>query len=194
MSLADKTMTLTLEHILKSEHFESRNTYPIDKIFPHPKNPRKHSEYEIELLEIGILHFGFTNPLLIQKSTKNVIAGHARLKAAKNLRLKVVPVRIWDCSDEEAEIHMIADNKISQHSEWDEDHLIPLLMKWREKSEKNLTGFSEDEMQLLIDAQPDFTPDRTAKVSQLDTLEPKWVKCPECNHAFDSRQHGYSIG
>lgn len=190
MSLAEQTPTL--EDILKTEHFDFHKTYPIDKVFPHPKNPRKHSEYEIELLEIGILHFGFTNPILIQKSTKIVIAGHARLKAAIRLGLKAIPVRVWDCSDEQAESHMIADNKISQHSEWDEEHLIPLLMKWREKSDKNLTGFSEEEMQLLIDSQPDFSPDRQANVSQLDTLVPKWVKCPECNHAFDSRTHAFT--
>lgn len=54
------------------------------KIKPYERNARTHSSIQIKQIMNSILEFGFTNPLLID-SDFNLIAGHGRLEALKEL-------------------------------------------------------------------------------------------------------------
>lgn len=56
----------------------------IDKIKPYDKNARLHTQEQIEQVKKSICEFGFTNPLLIDENN-NLIAGHCRLEAIKQL-------------------------------------------------------------------------------------------------------------
>lgn len=62
------------------------------KLRPDPRNARQHSKKQIEQLVEAIRRFGFTAPILIDEDN-NILAGHARLEAAKRLKLKAVPCR-----------------------------------------------------------------------------------------------------
>jgi hypothetical protein len=53
----------------------------IDALQPDPKNPRKHSNEQTKALARAMGEFGFTNPVLADK-TGVVIAGHCRLLAS----------------------------------------------------------------------------------------------------------------
>ena len=57
---------------------------------PYGRNPRTHSPKQIEQIASSIQQFGFTLPILID-GRYCVIAGHARLEAAKRLGLESVP-------------------------------------------------------------------------------------------------------
>jgi ParB-like chromosome segregation protein Spo0J len=63
---------------------------PIDQLVPYQKNARTHSEEQIAQIGASIQEFGWTNPILVSPDYV-VIAGHARLAAAKKLRLTEVP-------------------------------------------------------------------------------------------------------
>ena len=56
----------------------------IGSLKPYPRNPRTHSEKQINQIANSIRQFGFTNPVLID-SDLGVIAGHGRIEAAKLL-------------------------------------------------------------------------------------------------------------
>ena len=62
----------------------------IEDLKPYGKNARTHSEQQVGLIVESIREFGFTNPVLIDPKM-GVIAGHARLEAAKRLEMKEVP-------------------------------------------------------------------------------------------------------
>jgi ParB-like chromosome segregation protein Spo0J len=64
---------------------------PINQLVPYQKNARTHSEEQIAQIAASIQEFGWTNPILVGPDYV-VIAGHARLAAAKKLRLSDVPV------------------------------------------------------------------------------------------------------
>ena len=57
---------------------------PIDELKPDPANPRRHSKKQIRQIRDSIEVFGFIVPILIDRDG-NVIAGHGRLLAAKEL-------------------------------------------------------------------------------------------------------------
>jgi ParB-like chromosome segregation protein Spo0J len=64
---------------------------PVSALVPYRKNARTHSDEQVSQIVRSIEEFGWTNPILVDRDNV-VIAGHARLLAAKKLKLQEVPV------------------------------------------------------------------------------------------------------
>lgn len=124
----------------------------INKLKESPYNPRIHPEKALERLEKSIDKFGFTNPIMVQKSTKQIIAGHARLKAAKEAGLKKVPVIFLDFDDVTAKAYNIADNRLAELTEWDYPKLKDLITDIDTGAiDVELTGFDAEELKEIFD-------------------------------------------
>lgn len=90
----------------------------ITDLKPYKRNPRKNDK-AVDIVANSIKEFGFKNPIIID-SNNEIICGHTRLKAAKKLKLKTVPViRADDLTDEQVKAFRIADNTSSEFAEWD---------------------------------------------------------------------------
>jgi ParB-like chromosome segregation protein Spo0J len=63
----------------------------IGKLVPDPRNARTYSKKQVAQIAESISAFGFTNPVITDPEG-NIIAGHGRLRAAKELNLAEVPV------------------------------------------------------------------------------------------------------
>jgi ParB-like chromosome segregation protein Spo0J len=124
-----------------------------DKLIPHEKNPKKHPKTQLKKLIKNIEEFGFTNPILAIKHKKKrvVIAGHARLEASKQMGLKKVPVVMLPISYEKALAYVIADNRIAEESEWDEEALRDLVDDIQNlEMPLELTGLDDDEIDDIL--------------------------------------------
>jgi len=85
------------------------------ELIPHPKNMHEHSPEQIARLCKLIEYQGFRNPLVIQKGTGLVVAGHGRLEAAKQLNIEKVPVTYQEFeSEEQLYAYMVSDNAIGK--------------------------------------------------------------------------------
>jgi hypothetical protein len=105
---------------------------PIGSILPDPSNPRKHSSEQIRALARSIEAFGFNVPILVDKANR-IVAGHGRLEAAKRLKLAEAPViRLEHLTEAQAKAFMLADNKLSDLSNWDEPKLAVVLKELSE--------------------------------------------------------------
>lgn len=94
----------------------------LEEIRPYEKNPRN-NDVAVEYVANSIKEFGFRNPIIIDKDGI-IIAGHTRYKASEILKLEEVPcVYADDLTDEQVKAYRIADNKLSELAEWDEDLL-----------------------------------------------------------------------
>jgi len=69
--------------------------WPIDRLIPYARNARTHSDAQIAQIAASIREFGFNSPILVD-SHAGIIAGHARLLAARKLQLREVPVVVLD--------------------------------------------------------------------------------------------------
>lgn len=94
----------------------------IKDIKPYEKNPRKNDE-AVQYVMQSIKEFGFKVPIVIDKNN-TIVAGHTRYKASKKLKLDKVPCVVADdLTDEQIKAFRLADNKVSEKSEWDFDLL-----------------------------------------------------------------------
>jgi DNA modification methylase len=122
----------------------------IDDLRPDPANPRRISEDQLDALERSLRSFGFVQPVLARRGDGIVVGGHRRLVAARRLGLASVPVIWLDLPIEQARLLGLALNRIS--GSWDDALLARLLAELQEATDLDLTlsGFDEDEVQLLL--------------------------------------------
>ena len=133
--------------------------YPTDDLKPHPKNPRKNEE-AVNKVAKSIERFGFGSPIIAREEDKVIIAGHTRWKASKQLSLSKVPVIFMDLSAVDAELLMIADNKLGEKADWDDEKLSELLKELKNE-DLNLIGFDNNELSKLLDDMDDSLDDFT---------------------------------
>lgn len=126
---------------------------PLDQIKVNPSNPRKHSHAQVRALARSIEAFGFNAPVLVD-GKKMLIAGHGRLEAARMLKMPQVPViALDDLNEHQAKAYMLADNKLTDRSSWNEPLLAAHLKELSELStdfEIEATGFEAPEIDLRI--------------------------------------------
>lgn len=90
----------------------------IKDIHPYKNNPRINNE-AVKYVAESIKEFGFKVPIIIDKNNE-IICGHTRYKASKSLKLDKVPCIVADdLSEEQIKAFRLADNKVSEKSEWD---------------------------------------------------------------------------
>ena len=65
--------------------------WPIERLIPRINNPRTHNRTQIANIAASIQEFGWTNPILVG-AEGDIIAGHARVLAARKLGMEQVPV------------------------------------------------------------------------------------------------------
>jgi DNA modification methylase len=123
---------------------------PISKLKLHPKNPRDHSPGQIQKIAISIKELGWGRPIIISIDNY-ILAGHGAYLAAKDiLKLKKVPYRTMQHLHDspEALAYMVADNKLTDESDWNYGKLKPLCQELKiEGFDTTLTGFEQKEIQ-----------------------------------------------
>lgn len=139
---------------LEAKLIEKVSLLPLSLLKTDKGSLRKHKDRQINSLVKSIKTFGFVCPIAIDKDA-NVVAGFARLAAAKKIGLAQVPVIYLDhLSPDQIKAFAIADNRLSEMSSWDEN-LLAIQLK--ELSAVDLsfdieaTGFTVGEIDLYID-------------------------------------------
>lgn len=119
---------------------------PIQNLVPWDANPKRHPEAQVERLAATIRDVGWGEPIVARRKDLRVVAGHARLEAARLLKLEVVPVRLVDLDDAQATRMALADNRLAELGEWDEEALGALLEEVPEEL-RELAGWTADELE-----------------------------------------------
>lgn len=168
---------------IKKDNLQSPSEYhnlqirfvSIETLTPYPGNARTHSDAQVAQVAASIREFGWTNPILIRPDGV-IIAGHARLLAARQLGMDKVPViELKGLSEAQCRALVIADNQLALNAGWDEEMLrLELAALKDQEFSLKLLGFGDDELRDLLDAEeqqqmidPDAVPPLSPKaVSQ----------------------------
>lgn len=99
--------------------FPSRVRVSPESLINHERNPREHSEEQLQDLMNSIKTWGWTVPAVVSEDMV-ILAGHGRVEAARRLGLEEIEVAVvsgWDEFKQRA--YMIADNQLALMSYWD---------------------------------------------------------------------------
>ena len=118
----------------------------VAKLIPYANNAKIHGKKQLERLKESISEFGFLTPCLIDQDF-NIIAGHGRVMAAKDLKIKKVPcVFVEGLSEQQRRAYILADNRLGELGEWDMELVAEELNQLMDEGFNiDLTGFSIDD-------------------------------------------------
>src|SRR6202521_4132392 len=125
----------------------------IQNLVPYARNARTHSRHQIRQIADSIRTFGFTSPVLVNRS-RMIIAGHGRGAAAKLLGIEQVPTICLDnLSEDEIRAYILVDNKLAEKAGWDHSILAIELQHVTSvdlEFDVSITGFEVGEVDLIL--------------------------------------------
>ena len=118
---------------------------PIGQLEAYERNPRKITDEAVQVVVESIQRFGWLQPIVTWHN--KIVAGHTRLKAARKLGLKKVPVFVADhLTEAEARAARLTDNRSHELTGWDVDMLATEV---GDMDAADLPGFEPAELQSL---------------------------------------------
>lgn len=156
---------------------------PIESLAPYQNNAKKHTREQVEAVEASIKEFGFRAPIIVWKNedgAPEIVAGHARATAAKNLGMKVVPA-IWcnDLTDAQRRALTLVDNQTTMMTGWDFDMLSYELDTLCGEIDMQQFGFDAATTANIDDLFADAPEEEGAGST------PKTATCPHCGETFE---------
>ena len=126
---------------------------PLASLRFDPQNARLHSKKQIRQIARSVQTFGFNVPVLIDGKGQ-LIAGHGRALAAQLLGVTdVATIRLEHLTEAQTRAFMIADNRLTENSVWD-NRLLAEQLKALAVLELDfsidVTGFEMSEIDLMI--------------------------------------------
>lgn len=163
----------------------------INELKPYENNARLHPQEQINKIVNSIKEFGFITPVIIDENN-TILVGHGRTQAAKAAGLTKVPYRrITNLTDEQKRAYILADNKLSDIAEWDEE----LLQMELESISLDMTAFGFDdftididedaEAEVLEDEVPEVPEEPKAKLGDLYKLGNHRLICGDSTDALN---------
>ena len=151
----------------------------VDELREYANNPRN-NDSAVAAVAASIKLAGFKVPLVVDAAGV-IVAGHTRLKAAKQLGMQAVPCIVADdLNDEQIKAFRLADNKVSELAEWDFDKLDAELAQLQEMGlDMAAFGFDTDDSE---DDAPKEREDLSNKVSAI------YEVIVECSDEFEQEE------
>ena len=152
---------------MTSQLVDKVERWPLERLIPHARNARTHSEEQVAQIAGSIAEFGFVNPVLVGDDGV-IVAGHGRVLAARKLGLSEVPVIVLShLTPTQRRALMIADNQIATNAGWNDEMLAAELAALKEEDvDLGLLGFDDDEIDRLLAGTGDETPSSMKRPSR----------------------------
>jgi len=124
----------------------------VDRPRPSSKNARLHSRKKVRQLAQTIAALKVISPIIVDEHFE-ILAGHARLEAAKLLGLNEVPIiRVPHLSEAEKRAYRLADNRFSEKATWDNELLSVEIRELIDlEFDIELTGFDTADIDIILD-------------------------------------------
>jgi DNA modification methylase len=165
----------------------------IGDIKPYLFNNRTHPTEQVALIARSIKEFGFNQPLVIDGDNE-ILVGHGRWLAAKELNLKTVPCYVVEkLTETQRKAYRILDNKLQNDSAWDFDALSSEILKLDEDNfpceewglDKLLLGIEEEDPEPVEDEAPEPPKETFIKLGDVVELGAHRLMCGDSTSAED---------
>lgn len=178
----------------------------VDELKANRRNARSHGDRQVGQIAASIREFGWVTPIVIDEDN-NVLAGYGRLRAAALLGLVEVPtIQVKHLTAERKRAFMLADNRLAELADWDEDLLkveLTELSNLEIDFDFEVTGFNSCDIDRLDaptvarPAEPEAVaePDRDRQPTSV--LGDLWQLGPHrllCGNALDPQAYAMVMG
>ena len=172
----------------------------IEDVAEYPGNPRKHTKRGVAAIARSITKLGWRQPIVVDVQGV-IIIGHGRYRAAVQLGLDEVPVHVArGLSEDQARALRLADNRVGEHSSWDEAGISSELGLLRDAGYTGLEalGFGADFLDKLgagkLLAEPASLLPAHTDVQPGDVHEVGAGSRVVCGDALDAEVRGIALG
>ena len=122
---------------------------PLSSVELHPRNPRVG---DVEAVAASLASFGQLKPIVAQSSTGHVVAGNHIVRAARSLGWTKIAAVVVELDDATAIRYMLADNRTSDLSAYDDELLAAILVEAAAADNLAATGYDADDVAALVAA------------------------------------------
>ncbi|MFI7278440.1 ParB N-terminal domain-containing protein [Streptomyces sp. NPDC049879] len=127
---------------------------PVDSLTPWPGNAKLHDLGEIRQ---SIERYGYTDPVVVQKSSMRIMVGNGRHEAVVSLGEPMIPAVIHDLTDAQALYFVLKHNRSQEKGGgYDDEALADLLREAKEYAGDDdlaeLTGWADHDLAALEQA------------------------------------------
>lgn len=167
---------------------EKKKVVDIQRAIYNPRIALKEGDKAYEKLKRSIEEFGYVEPIIINKTTGNVVGGHQRLTVLQDMGVEEVDCVIIEVDETKEKQLNIALNKVT--GDWD----IPALKDLLEELDTgdvdmSLTGFDDWEIENLmtqcnVDIDSFFENKENKKEEDSNVEENEEIQCPHCKLYF----------
>ena len=152
----------------------------INSISPYERNARAHGKDDVKAIKKSIEEFGFNDPIGVWNN--QIVEGHGRLLAAKELGMEQVPIiRLDELTDEQRKAYALAHNKTAELSDWDFDMLAAELQDLNDIDMSafgfDIDKFVEEQSEIVEDEAPEPPKEPKSKVGEVWALGAHRVMC-----------------
>ena len=141
--------------------FQQTELVKVSTLKPYDKNPRKGN---VRAIAESLATNKQYRPIVVQKSTKKILAGNHTWQAAKALGWDSIAVVFVDVDEDQAKRIVLADNRTNDLAEYD-DRILAQLLKDLQSPEG--TGYTQSDMDALLQASAEAMAD-VANISEDD--------------------------
>lgn len=155
----------------------------IHKLTPHPQNPNKHPDNQIERLAKIIDYQGQRSPVVVCKDTGFIIVGHGRTEAMEKLGWDKVAVNYQTFKDEaQRYAHMTADNAIAEWAALDLAQINADFIELGPELDLDFLGLKDFKMDIL---EPEDLSDKNKEIDLDNFGNDLEHTCPKCGFEFN---------
>jgi len=122
---------------------------PLSSVELHPRNPRVG---DVEAVAASLRRFGQQKPVVVQASTRYVVAGNHVLLAARSLGWTEIAANVVELGDAMATGFMVADNRTSDLGGYDDALLAAILAEQAAADNLTGTGYDADDVAAIVAA------------------------------------------
>lgn len=151
----------------------------ISELVPYAKNPKEHTDKDIDLIVKSIQRNGWGDPILVCPETKEILSGNGRYLAARKIGLSEVPVVYAPdgLTEKQKADLVIASNKLVEVSGYN-DNLGELIADF----DLDLGDFGMVAPTHL---------EMTQEEADAQEIEKRLCQCPACGHINEEKAFRY---
>jgi len=121
---------------------------PVASLIPHPDNPRRG---DVDAIEESILANGWYGAVIVQRTTRYILAGNHRWQGATRAGALTVPTIFVDVDDAVARRIVLADNRTGDMASYDQSELAAILSQIQDEAGSITgTGYVDSDLDQIL--------------------------------------------